>query len=191
VSATNTVQVTYRHVELAAAAPLSERGDGSFRLTLDAPPPVKTVVSIAHGGTTRALEVVEVIETAGDGSARGCVLREVGLERLPDRRPHAVGSEHLPDGALGAAEGDAPPPTTGADATVDDGYGAHMAVPAPVVSDDASEAHDVGGDEANGDDSGGNGDDSGSDASSDANGDSGSASDSGSGRKKRRGRQRK
>jgi hypothetical protein len=188
VSATNTVQVTYRHVELAAAAPLSERGDGSFRLTLDSPPPVKTVVSIAHGDTTRALEVVEVIETAGDGSARGCVLREVGLDRLPDRRPHVVGSEHLRDGALGAAEGDAPPPTTGADATVDDGYGAHMAVPAPVVSDDASEANDVGGDETNGDDAGGNGDDSGSDANSD----SGSTADSGSSRaKKRRGRQRK
>ncbi len=187
-SATNTVQVTYRHVELAAAAPLSERGDGSFRLTLDAPPPVKTVLSIAHGGTTRALEVVEGIEAAGDGSARGCVLREVGLDRLPNRRPDVVGSEHLRDGALGAAEGDAPPPTPSTDATLDDGYGTHMAVPAPVVSDDASEATDAGGDEANGDDSGGNGDDSGSEPGGDAS----SAGDSGANRaKKRRGRQRK
>lgn len=184
-SATNNVQVTYRHVELAGAAPLSERGDGSFRLTLDAPPPVKTVLSIAHGGATRALEVIEVIETAADGSARGCVVREVGLDRLPTK----VGSEHLRDGALGSADGDAPPAATGGEAAVDDGYGAHMAVPAPVVSDDGSEANDVGDDASGSDDA--NGDTNG-DASGDTNGDASNAGDSGSSRaKKRRGRQRK
>jgi len=188
VSTTNNVQVTYRHVELAAAAPLSERGDGSFRLTLDAPPPVRTVLSIAHGGRTQVLEVVEVIETAGDGSARGCVLREVGHDRLP----HVVGSEHLRDGALGAAEGDAPRAATAGEAAVDDGYGAHMAVPSPVVSDDASEANDVG-DDANGNDANGN-DANGNDANGndETNGDGGTSGDSGSNRaKKRRGRQRK
>lgn len=171
-SATNTVQVMYRHLELAAAAPFRDVGDGTFRLTLDAPPPVRTVLSIGP----RAYVVVAVAEVAADTSTRGCVVREVAADQLPT----TVGTEKLRDGSLGSAE----PAATNASPTPDaepdadsDGYGAHMAVPAPVMGEDSSEPIDVG-------------DDDGA-ASEPASDETATPADGTSRGKKRRGRQRK
>lgn len=138
------VRVAYRHVELSAAATMQDDGSGAFRLTLDAPPPVRTVLSIG----ARAYVVVAVTEVVGDGGARGCLVREVDSKQLPT----TVGTEQLRDGSLGSAEPASSTPAAARDADEDrdgDGYGAHMAVPAPVVGEDSSEPIDVG-DEDNG-----------------------------------------
>ena len=171
-SATNTVQVMYRHLELSAAAPFHDVGDGTFRLTLDEPPPVRTVLSIGP----RAYMVVAVAEVAADVSARGCVVREVAADQLP----MTVGTETLRDGSLGSAQ-----PVTSASPTLDaesdadsESYGAHMAVPAPVMGEDSSEPIDVG-------------DDDGATASEPATDETATPADGTSRGKKRRGRQRK
>lgn len=176
-SATNTVQVMYRHLELAAAAPFRDVGDGTFRLTLDAPPPVRTVLSIGP----RAYVVVAVAEVAADASTRGCVVREVPADELPT----TVGTEKLRDGSLGSAQPAATSasPTPDAESDADsESYGAHMAVPAPVMGEDSSEPIDVGDD---------SGDDDGAAASEPASDETATPADGTSRGKKRRGRQRK
>lgn len=169
------VRVAYRHVELSAGATMQQQDDGSgaFRLTLDAPPPVRTVLSIG----ARAYVVVAVTEVAGDGGARGCLVREVDSTQLPT----TVGTERLRDGSLGSAEPAPSTPAVAHEADDDrdaDGYGAHMAVPAPVVGEDSSEPIDVG-DEDNG---------SGGEPASEETATPGEGTSRG---KKRRGRQRK
>jgi hypothetical protein len=139
----------YRHLEIAAAAPLRDVGDGTYRLGLDAPPPVRTVLSIHSAEGARAYEVVSVVEVAADASARGCILRAVDADRLPT----TVGTEKLRGGALGSAEPASTTSTASTDAESEpdaEGYGAHMAVPAPVVSEDSSEPIDVGDNDENG-----------------------------------------
>lgn len=181
-TATNNVQVRYRHVELASDIPMHALGDGTFRLGLDAPPPVRTVLSIGASDGARAYAVVSVAEAANDRGARGCVVREVP----PDQLPTTVGSERLGSGALGAAEGSPSAATPAAEAEDDaDGYGAHMAVPAPVISEDSSEPHEIGDDAGN---------DGGSDSGNDeaASPEGGNGGDTAASRgKKRRGRQRR
>lgn len=177
-SATNNVQVMYRHLELAAAAPLRDVGDGTFRLTLDAPPPVRTVLSIVSSGGARAYEVIAVAEVAADASTRGCVVREVAADRLPT----TVGTEKLRDGSLGTGERSTAAPAASHDADSDadsDAYGAHMAVPAPVMGEDSSEPIDV--DDA----------DDGAGSAEPASDETATPADGASRGKKRRGRQRK
>lgn len=172
--ATNTVRVLYRHVELAAAASWVERGEGVGFVQLDAPPPVRTVLTIALAdGDRRAVEVTRALESAAEAE-RGCEVRVLASE--PARE---VGSEHLPTPAgrpAPAAEPEAqaePPSERGPNE--EPGYGSQMAVPAPVVGDDESEPIDVaGGDEDEAE--GGNG---------------GSEAGNGARAKKRRGRKRR
>lgn len=177
--ATNTVRVLYRHVELAAAASWVDRGEGVGFVHLEAPPPVRTVLTIAlPDGNSRAVEVTRASESAAEAE-RGCEVRVLASE--PARE---VGSEQLPTPAGRPAPAPAPEPEPEAqgDASAEPrasneepGYGSQMAVPAPVVGDDESESIDVaGGDED--DAEGGNG---GSEAGNGARG------------KKRRGRKRR
>jgi hypothetical protein len=154
-AASSTARVTYRSLELAAAAPVSDRPGGLRFVAIDEPPPVRTILSLAqNGGTPIAVEVVEAIEVEAPGVDRGCVVREVDAARLR----LAVGSESLANGAAG---GEAPPasepsPSASDSGSFDEGYGAAMAVPAPVVGDgDASEPIDVdGGGDDEGEESG-------------------------------------
>lgn len=149
-AASSTVRVTYRSLELAAAAPVSDRAGGLCFVAIDTPPPVRTVLGLGDG---TAVEVVEAIEVEAPGVARGCVVREVDAKRL--QQP--VGSEKLANGAAG---GEAPPVrepsgiVPAAD-TYDDGYAASMAVPAPVVDGETSDAIDVDGDGEESDESSG------------------------------------
>ena len=183
-NANNTVQIKYRHVEIAAAAPLDDLGDGTFRLALETPPPVRTVLAIAGPSGSRAYVVTAVVEAPPEGSTRGCVVREVPLDRLPT----TVGTERLADSALGAAESSATGATGATDSgeDQDDAYGAHMAVPAPVISEDTSGPRDL----SEGD-TGGEGDAGPSD-NGEGTDESATTGDGGASRaKKRRGRQRK
>lgn len=142
------VRVLYRHVEIAATATVAEQDGGLRFVSLEAPPPVRTVLQLAAAdGSSTAVEVVRAVEIA-DAADRGCVVRV--LEAAP---PARVGSEGLPDGAkaprpepaVHASEHDASDAAGGATAMADEpGYGAHMAVPAPVIGDDDSEPVDVG-----------------------------------------------
>jgi len=195
-STTSTVQVRYRHHEIAAAAPisaLSGGGDGTHRLELDDPPPVRTVLAVVDDGRTRAFEVREVIEVPSEGAPRGCVLAEVAPERLP----RAVGTEDRPAGLLGSAASEAELAPVADEVEADaDGYGAHMAVPAPVVSDDASEPLQLGGESDSDDASDKDGDDNGDGdtpaAETTDDGDAATPDGAAGGRaKKRRGRQRR
>lgn len=137
-AASSTVRVTYRSLELAAAAPVSDRANGLRFVAIDTPPPVRTVLGLGDGV---AVEVVEAIEVEAPGVVRGCVVREVDAKRL--QQP--VGSERLANGAAG---GEAPPARepsgiTPAAEAYDDGYASAMAVPAPVVDGETSDAIDL------------------------------------------------
>ncbi len=178
-AASSTARVTYRSLELASAAAVSDRGGGLRFVALDAPPPVRTVLALGQDGAPQiAVEVVLAIEVEAPGVVRGAVVREVDSALL--HQP--VGSERL---ASGAAGGELPPSEDHGSASSssehgDDSFASTMAVPAPVVGDgEPSDAIDVDGEPDERDD-----------GNEDGNGDS--AADSGSGRaKKRRGRKRK
>jgi hypothetical protein len=131
-SSAHSVQVSYRHIELAADATLEPAEDGCSRLRIATPPPVRTVVAITHGEQTRAYAVVSVQEVVAAGGSRSCLVREVGDEALPV----TVGTEHHRAGALG----EAPESARDGDAR-DDGesIGSSLAVPAPVVADDSDQ----------------------------------------------------
>lgn len=172
--ASETVRVTYRSLELTAAASLSDRGGGQHFVALDTPPPVRTVLGLVRDGDAAlAVEVVEAIEVEGAPGGRGCLVREVDVALL--QRP-PVGSERLANGAGGNGESISGESSAVIEAgSFDEGYAAPMAVPAPVVGDsESSDTIDVS--ELQGE---GDGDDS--EASSD-----GSSS-----AKKRRGRKRR
>lgn len=175
-TAQSNVRVLYRHVEIAAATTVAEQDGGLRFVSLEAPAPVRTVLQLAAAdGSSMAVEVVRAIEI-GDAAERGCVVRV--LEAAP---PARVGTEGLPDGvkpprpepAAHTSEPDVGDAGGEASAMADEpGYGAHMAVPAPVIGDDDSEPVDVG------------------ETSASTNDDEGS-DESGTPAKKRRGRKRR
>jgi hypothetical protein len=135
--ASDTVRVTYRSLELTAAASLSERGGGQHFLALDTPPPVRTVLGLARDGDAPiAVEVVEAIEVDGAPGGRGCLVREVDRALL-EQQP--VGSERLASGAGGNGESISGESSAVIEAgSFDEGYAAPMAVPSPVVGDSES-----------------------------------------------------
>lgn len=140
-AAQHEVSVHYRHIELQPAATLRDAEGGESFLELAEPPPVRTVLELRAGGSARAFEVTAVVEVETSGSPRGCRVREIDGAALRDRK---VGSERLADASAGAASGSATPaaaPRTGDEAEENwsDDYGAHMAVPAPVMDPDGSD----------------------------------------------------
>jgi hypothetical protein len=183
------VSVHYRHIELQPAATLRDADGGELFLELAEPPPVRTVLELREGATSKAFEVVAVVEVEAPGTPRGCRVREIDGAALRDRK---VGSERLADASAGAATGGAAPPPTRVESSDDgenwsDDYGAHMAVPAPVIDPDGSdesEAIDINADGSE-------------DADDDGNASAGEASDASDSTessrqgKKRRGRKRK
>lgn len=183
----NSVQVSYRHVELATGATLEPAADGLSRLAIATPPPVRTVLAVTSGGETKAYAVVSVQEVATAGGSRSCLLREVANDELPVK----VGTERHGAGALGPA----PEAVGGVGGSGDESesIGSSLAVPAPVVNDD-SEPLQLGDD--NGDSNGDAGDSNG-DSEASGTSDVGSAgtdatnADGGPRGKKRRGRQRR
>jgi hypothetical protein len=187
------VSVHYRHVELQSGAQLQETDDGGLFLALAEPPPVRTVLELREttaaggGGNARghAYEITGVVEVESPGGARGCRLRRVDDEALKSR---TVGSERLADASGGRASptGAMPAARSNAEDGEDwsDEYGAHMAVPAPVVDPDGGD--DSGETTESSDTTEPGGDDGDEDAAA-------SSTDSGESRpgKKRRGRKRK
>lgn len=181
------VSVHYRHIELHPAATLRDADGGELFLELAEPPPVRTVLELRDRASVRAFEVTAVVEVDAPGTARGCRVREVDAAQLRDRK---VGSERLADASAGSASsGAAPTPAhassgeAGEESWSDD-YGAHMAVPAPVIDPDGSdesEAIDV--NAADTDDA--------DDASASESGETTDSAESSRPGKKRRGRRRK
>ncbi|PRQ04475.1 hypothetical protein ENSA5_07060 [Enhygromyxa salina] len=94
------VRVDLRQATLSESAQLREADDSVF-LSLDQPPPVRSLLRISDGDRQRAFEVGRVIEVVGDGEPeRGCYGAFVELERLEDQVK--VGSEHLQPGISGS-----------------------------------------------------------------------------------------
>lgn len=120
------VRVEIRSHQLAAAAQIAEAEGGVF-VPLAEPPPVRTVLRLTEEGKElQALEVTRVIEVEGsEGRTPGVIGRYVGLDELA--RSEQVGTEQLEGGV----------------ATVGEDGAATMAVPAPVVDPDPSNAIDL------------------------------------------------
>lgn len=132
------VRVDIRHVEIAEAAPCEESEAGVF-ITLDDPPPVRSILAVREGNDApRAFEVTAVVEVAPEGGARGFHGRFIESDALA--RYERVGTEHLSDGEPEETD------EAGGEHTIDDdddGPGTHMAMPAPVVDPDESEPIDI------------------------------------------------
>ncbi len=178
------VSVHYRHIELQPAATLRDADGGELFLELAEPPPVRTVLELRDGASARAFEVTAVVEVDAAGTTRGCRVREIDAEQLRDRK---VGSERLADASAGSATAGAAADPSHASSSAEgdeswsDDYGAHMAVPAPVIDPDGSdesEAIDVNADDAD-------------DASASESGETTDSAESSRPGKKRRGRRRK
>ena len=97
------VRVDLREATLSESAKLHE-GDGDPFLTLDHPPPVRSLLRVGEGEDVRVFEVGRVIEVVDEHEpARGCYGKFVELERLEEQRK--VGSEHLEPGISGGGGG--------------------------------------------------------------------------------------
>lgn len=94
------VRVDLRHATLSESARLRESGEQAF-LSLDNPPPVRSLLRITIGEEQRAFEVGRVIEVVDETETeRGCHGTFVPLERLDEQQK--VGSEHLQPHASGS-----------------------------------------------------------------------------------------
>lgn len=93
------VRVDLRQATLSESAPMHETDDAVF-LSLENPPPVRSLLRITVGEDARAFEVARVIEVIDESEPkRGCYGNFVELERLEEQKK--VGSEHLQPGIGG------------------------------------------------------------------------------------------
>lgn len=92
-----TADVSLRGFQIAQGAEVSER-DGVAFLSLEQPPPVRSVLELTVDGARKALEVVSVDESGRGGHGSGCTGRWVDVDAL-DRALGQVGSEGLATGS--------------------------------------------------------------------------------------------
>jgi hypothetical protein len=186
------VSVHYRHVELQSGAKLQETDDGGLFLELAEPPPVRTVLELrdlSGDSRGRAYEITAVVEVESAGVTRGCRLRRIDDAALQSR---PVGSERLADASGGPSSPTGAMPAAKSSRSEDgeerwsDEYGAHMAVPAPVVDPDGGDEAEGGTAIAGGDEE--SNEEGGDDDAAATSTDSGESPRSG---KRRRGRKRK
>lgn len=120
-------RLSLRGNELAAAATVKSQGDELF-VELDKAPPVRAVLELESGGTTRRIQVLRVQRSAESGGPVGFFARYLDDEGSSNK----VGSEHLdshPDLVHQVVHADSGP----------DSY----PVPAPVLEAEPSEAIDL------------------------------------------------
>lgn len=90
------VRVDLRQTTLTESARVREAGEQVF-LSIENPPPVRSLLRLTIDGEHKAFEVGQVVEVVGEGATeRGCYGAFVGLERLDEHQN--VGSEHLQPG---------------------------------------------------------------------------------------------
>jgi hypothetical protein len=93
------VRVDLRQTTLTESARVREAGEHMF-LTMDNPPPVRSLLRLTIDGEEQAFEVAQVVEVVGEGATeRGCFGSFIELSRLDEH--HKVGSEHLQPGISG------------------------------------------------------------------------------------------
>lgn len=90
------VRVDLRQTTLTESARVREAGEQVF-LSIENPPPVRSLLRLTIDGEHKAFEVGQVVEVVGEGATeRGCYGAFVALERLDEHQN--VGSEHLQPG---------------------------------------------------------------------------------------------
>lgn len=90
------VRVDLRQTTLTESARVREAGEQVF-LSIENPPPVRSLLRLTIDGEHKAFEVGQVVEVVGEGATeRGCYGAFVALERLDEHQK--VGSEHLQPG---------------------------------------------------------------------------------------------
>jgi hypothetical protein len=180
------VRIDIRGVQLAEAAPCEDTDSGVF-VTLDDPPPVRSILAVFDGDESpRAFEVTAVVEVPPEGGERGVLGRFLESDALA--RYERVGTEHLSEGEPESEQREDGDEDEAGD---EDGSGIQMAMPAPVMVDsDESEAIQTDDDETGAAETADRDDD----ASPDANEEEDATSDEADGARKgkrRRGRKRR